>query len=261
MTCGAERTGRLPASLLAETRAAMMANPSSHRRAFLGSYYVEHRPTIVGRLIADGMDSARAYSRADLETRRLAKAKVPRLERFGAGDPELVERSARDEFDRVRRLFHGTHTDRRVALGRLRDWGVLRTTIKEADRRHRSRAARRAPHDLREAQQRIIRDEVPTWQWPAVDPMAPGLRGLVETNRNGAIHIWTIVADEPLAGAGGRFLDALPRNARIRVFGVTRGSLMEAMLRRRGFAWSWYAWHGLRQGDHASAPAWTRLYR
>lgn len=261
MTRALEQAAGIPAALLAEVRSAMITNPSLHRDTVLRWYYEEHRNEIVDRLVAGGMERGRACPRGDIETRQLAQANVPTLERFAAGDPVLVEQISRDALDRVRRLLNGTHADRQAGLRRLRDWGVLRTTIKEADRRHRSRAARRAPRELREAQERIIREVVPTWQWPAVDRIAPGLRGLVETNRNGAIHIWTIVADEPLAGAGGRFLDALPREATIRVFGVTRGSLMEMMLRRRGFAWSRYAWHGLRQGEHRSASAWTWLYR
>jgi hypothetical protein len=154
----------------------------------------------------------------------------------------------------------GRNTERRDALGRLRCWGVLSTTIKDADAKHRAREARMAPC-LRDVQEAIIRDVVPLWQWPARARVAPGLRALVETNRNGAVHIWTLVADEALVGAGGRFLDSLPSDARVRVFGVSRGSLMEAMLRRRGFERSRYAWRGLREGEPATAPAWTWLYR
>ena len=173
----------------------------------------------------------------------------------------LVEPTACEELRQVRQWLAGNHLDRRAGLRRLRDWSVLRTTIKEADARHRAREAKRAPRELREAQERIIRDVVPHWQWPAKRPVAPGLRGLVETNRNGAIHIWALIAEQPLSGAGGRFLDSLPHDVRVRVFGVTHGSLMEGMLRRRGFEWSRYRWHGLRQGESVSVHAWTWMYR
>lgn len=239
----------------------MIERPTTARGWFLGRYYDERRPAVVARLVAEGMDSQRAYSRADIEVKQLANANVPTLERFERGDPDLVEPIARDELRQVRKWLAGTHADRRAGLRRLREWSVLRTTIKEADARHRAREAKRAPLALREAQERIIREVVPQWQWPAKDAVAPGLRGLVETNRNGAIHIWTLYAEQPLSGAGGRFLDSLPRDVRVRVFGVTHGSLMETMLRRRGFEWSRYRWSGLRQGESVSARAWTWLYR
>lgn len=261
MTTAVSHAGRTPAAVLDETRAAMIADPGRYHYSFCSDYYRSHRPAIVASLMADGLDHARAYSKADIETKRLVKARTPKIERFAAGDPDLVERFAREELERTRALLAGNHTERRAGLRRLRDWGLLRTTMKEADARHRDRAARRAPRELREEQERIIRDVVPRWEWPASERVAPGLRGLVETNRNGAIHIWTLVADAPMTGAGGRFLESLPSDARIRVFGVSKGGLMEAMLRRRGFAWSRISWHGLRQGEHVSASAWTWLYR
>jgi hypothetical protein len=70
-----------------------------------------------------------------------------------------------------------------------------------------------------------------------------------------------MVADAPMSGAGGRFLDSLPTHCRVRVFGVAKGSLSEAMLLRRGFRRSRYAWHGLRGKESVSASAWSWLYR
>jgi hypothetical protein len=43
-------------------------------------------------------------------------------------------------------------------------------------------------------------------------------------------------------------------DVRVRVFGVTHGSLMERMLRRRGFEWSRYRWHRLRVGRVGLGP-------
>lgn len=209
-----------------------------------------------------GMEYSRAFSRADIDVRREAEAVLPTVKQVASGESDLVALFAREQLADVQRLTRSfSGTDRRYAFGRLRHWGVLRMTIKEAEARHRARAARRPPPDLASEQRQIIRDEVPAWQWPVSDHLAPGLRGCVETNRTGAVHIWTIVAFRPLRGAGSRFLDSLPHDARIRVFGVAAGSLMEAMLLRRGFSRSRYRWAGLRRGTHAAVPAWSWMYR
>lgn len=239
----------------------MRADPQACRSRQLDAYYREHRDQIATELEASGLDHPRAMSRADRDVRRQAEAAVPPLERFAACDPALVQLAAAAELDQVRRRATGSEANLRQAYGRLRDWGVLRTTIKESVRRHRERTTRHAAVGLVAEQQRIVREVVPTWEWPHTDRIAPGLRGFVETNRNGAIHIWTMVADEPLSGAGGRFLDSLPACARVRVFGVEKGSLSEAMLLRRGFRRSRYAWHGLRGKGSVSASAWTWMYR
>lgn len=252
---------RLPAKLVAEVRAAMIADPQRYRSQELHNYHKRHHRQIAKELMSSGLDDARAWSRADREVRRLAEAAVPALDKFAAGDPNLVHLASVSELDRVRARALGSQSDLRLALGQFRAWGVLRTTITESMRRHRERIASKAAVGIAAEQQRIVRDVVPTWEWPHGDRIAPGLCGFVETNRNGAIHIWTMVADEPLSGAGGRFLDSLPVNARIRVFGVAKGSLSEAMLLRRGFRRSQYAWHGLRGKESVSASAWTWMYR
>ena len=213
-------------------------------------------------MIATGVGSARAFSYADIEVRRRAALEVPPLKRFAAADPTIVESIARRQLAQVRAHLRGTARDRHAALGDLRRWGVLSGTIKAAEARHRQRAQWQAEaFDMAAAQRRIIRDEVPNWGWPHDQRVAPGLHGLVEINRTGAIHVWTLVADRPLRGAGGRYLDNLPRDRRVRVFGVERGSLSEAMLLRRGFARSRRAWHGLRHGERLQASAWSWMYR
>lgn len=252
---------RLPAKLVAEVRAAMIADPGRYRTQQLDNYHRTHQRQIAKELIATGLDIARAWSHADREVRRRAESAVPALEQFAAGDPNLVDLAAVAELDRVRDRACGSQADLTMALGRLRAWGVLRTTITESMRRHRGRATARAAVAVIAEQQRIVREDVPTWDWPHADVIAPGLHGFVETNRNGAIHIWTMVADVPLSGAGSRFLDTLPPSSRIRVFGVSKGSLSEAMLLRRGFRRSRYSWHGLRRKESVSASAWTWLYR
>lgn len=239
----------------------MIANPAAYRTRMLDRYRAEHHHPMAWRLIAAGMDHARAFSRADFDVRRGADAAIPALERFATGDGDLVAVFARIELDEVRRLARGGVADRRLALSRLRSWGVLRTTIKRADELHRERARRQADGAVEAEQRRIIRDEVPAWQWPRADRIAPGIRGFVETNRNGVLHVWTLVADRPLSGAAARFLDGLPMTKRVRVFGVSRGSLFESMLTRRGYSRSRYAWHGLRDGESATASAWTWMYR
>lgn len=251
----------LPRRLVAEVRTAMVANPAAYRSRMLDRYRAEHHHPMAWGLIAAGMDQARAFSRADFDVRREADAAIPPLERFAAGDAHLVAVFARVELDIVRSLARGVASDRRMALSRLRSWGVLRTTIKRADGLHRERARLRADGAVEAEQQRIIREEVPTWQWPHADRIAPGVHGFLETNRNGVLHVWTLVADRPLSGAAGRFLDGLPMTKRVRVFGVSRGSLCESMLTRRGFSRSRYAWHGLRDGVSATASAWTWMYR
>ncbi len=257
---GADR--RLPARLVEEVRASLQAHPEGHRSWELDRYRSQHHHPLAHERIAAGTDSARAFSYADLEVRRRAALEVPPLERFAAADPAIVEQVARRELARVRAQLRGTARERRSALGDLRRWGVLTGTIKAAEARHRERVQRKAESLDMEAEQRwIIRDVVPRWGWPHDQRVAPGLHGLVETNRNGAIHIWTLVADRPLRGAGGRFLDSLPRDRRVRVFGVERGSLSEAMLLRRGFERSRLAWHGLRQGERVQTPAWSWMYR
>lgn len=252
---------RLPAALLAEARANMLALPGYYRGRAVSAYYNERRPAAVKALTAAGLSHQAASSRVARELRAEADASVPPLEHFAAGDGDLVAVVAAERLRDAARLARANGvTARREGLRRLRRWGLLRTTIKAAEARRTEREVRRSP-SLRERQEAIVRDVVPTWQWPHEDRVAPGLRGLVEVNRNGAVHVWTLYAEEPLAGAGGRFLDSLPRDARVRVFGVTRGGLMEAMLRRRGFQWSRYGWHGLRRGERVSARAWTWLYR
>jgi hypothetical protein len=110
-------------------------------------------------------------------------------------------------------------------------------------------------------QRRIIAEEVPLSDWQNFEPFAPGLHGLVQTNRNGTIHMWAVVADEPLAGAGGRYLDSLPRDRNVRAFGVARGTLLEAMLVRRGFTRSRFPWRGLRRGMPAGVAPRSHLVR
>ncbi len=253
---------RLPARLVEEARASLQAHPERYRSWELECYRSQHHHPLAHEMIAAGTDSARAFSSADREARRLVSVEVPPLERFAAADPAIVEQIARRELARVRADLRGAGQARRSALSDLRRRGMLTGTIKAAETRHRQRAqAKAAAFDMAEEQRRIIRDVVPRWGWPHDQRVAPGLRGLVETNRTGAIHIWTLVADRPLRGAGGRFLDSLPRDRRIRVFGVGRDSLSEAMLLRRGFERSRLSWHGLRQGERAQAPAWTWMYR
>jgi hypothetical protein len=261
MDASTKHAPRLPAALLGETRDMMAARPSDYRGRALVSYYEHHRPAAVQALVDAGVPYQAACSLASPEVRREAHAVVPPVERFAGGDAELAATFAAEALAQARRLTR-THTitGRRDGLSRLRRWGLLGTTIKAAEEKHADREVKRQP-SLRECQEAIIRDVVPRWGWPHGDFVAPGLRGLVEVNGGGATHVWTLVADKPLAGAGGRFLDGLPLDARVRVFGVTRGSLMEAMLRRRGFQWSRYAWSGLRQGESVRASAWTWLYR
>lgn len=253
---------RLPARLVEEVRASLQAHPEGHRSRELDRYRNEHHHPLAHEMIAAGTDSARAFSYADIEVRRRAALEVPLLERFAAADPAIVEQVARRELARVRAQLRCTARERRSALSDLRRWGVLTGTIKAAEARHRQRAQWQAEtFDMTAEQRRIIRDVVPRWGWPHDQRVAPGLHGLVETNRNGAVHVWTLVADRPLKGAGGRFLDNLPRDRRVRVFGVERGSLSEAMLLRRGFERSRLAWHGLRQGQRVQVSAWSWMYR
>jgi hypothetical protein len=258
---GVER--RLPAGLVDEVRASLQADPESHRSQALCQYRSQHHHPLAHELVATtGVDWARAFSYADIEVRRRAAREVPLLERFAAADPAIVESIARRQLAQVRAQLRSTARERHAALSDLRRWGVLRGTIKAAEGRHRQRAQWKAEaFDMAAAQRRIIREEVPGWGWPHDQRVAPGLHGLVETNRSGAIHVWTLVADLPLRGAGGRFLDSLPTDRRIRVFGVERGSLSEAMLLRRGFERSHLAWHGLRHGERVQASAWSWMYR
>ena len=198
---------------------------------------VPERPSpLVGtRPDRQGMGQAEAFSRADIDVRRRAEVEVPAIERFAAGDPQIVATVAGRRLDAARRLARGSRRDRLHALRDLRQWGVLHTTIKAADDRHRARAARQAAaFSLGDQQRAIVRDVVPRWDWRHGNRLAPGLRGLVETNRNGAIHVWTMFALRPLNGDGGRFLDRLPPDGAVRVFDVSKGSLMEAMLLREG---------------------------
>ncbi len=253
---------RLPARLVDEVRASLQARPEAYRSRELDRYRSEHHHPLAYEMIAAGTDYHRAFSFADREVRRRAELAVSPLERFAAADPAIVEQVARREFERVRTELRGTARDRHSALGDLRRWGLLTGTIKAAEARHRQRAqAKAAAYDMAAEQRRIIREVVPHWDWPHDQRVAPGLRGLVETNRTGAIHVWTLVADRPLRGAGGRFLDSLPRDRRVRVFGVERGSPSEDMLLRRGFERSRLSWHGLRQEERVGALAWTWMYR
>lgn len=109
--------------------------------------------------------------------------------------------------------------------------------------------------EVRTAQESLVKNAVPKWEWPHDDLIAPGLRGYVEVvAQTGTVHVWTMWAEKPLSGAGARFLDSLPRDQIVRVFGVNRDSLSEAMLKRRGFVRSWkYPWSGKRQGESVSA--------
>jgi hypothetical protein len=253
---------RLPAGLVGEVRASLQADPKSHRSEELDQYRYQHHHPLAHEMIAAGVDSVRAYSYADIEVRRRAARAVPHLKRFAAADPAIVESIARRQLAQVRAQLRGTARDRHAALSDLRRWGVLRGTIKAAEARHRQRAQWKAEaYDMAATQRCIIHDEVPDWGWPHDQRLAAGLHGFVETNRTGAIHVWTLVADRPLRGAGGQFLDNLPTDRRIRVFGVERGSLSEAMLLRRGFERSRLAWHGLRQGERVQASAWSWMYR
>ena len=253
---------RLPARLVNEVRASLQAHPEGYRSGELDRYRSEHRRSVAQEMVAAGTDSARAFSYADREVRRLAELEVAPLERFAAADPAIVEKVARRELERIRTQLRGTAGARRSALSDLRRWGMLSGTIKAAEARHAQRARWKAESfDMAAEQRRIIRDVVPRWRWPHHQRVAPGLHGLVESNRHGAIHIWTLVADRPLRGAGGRFLDSLPRDRRVRVFGVGHDTLSEAMLLRRGFARSRFAWRGLRGSEQVEAPAWTWMYR
>ncbi len=246
-----EEGGRLPVRLVEQIRQSILERPAVHRPASLEAFRTAVNHSIAHQMIAEGVDSQRAFSRADVEARRRAELEVPAIEHFMAADPAIVDALARDELDRARRRLRRQQVrEREAGLRQLKSWGVLGTSIKQAKARHRERAGKQQlSFDLAAEQRRIIAEEVPSWDWPSFEPFAPGLRGLVETNRNGTVQMWTLVADEPLTGAGGRDLDGLPPDRMVRAFGVARGSLSEAMLLRRGFIRSRFPWRGLRRGD------------
>jgi hypothetical protein len=170
-------TGRLPAKLVAEIQAAMHARPQDYRARQLDAYYREHRDEIATELEASGLDHARAMSRADRDVRRQAESAVSALERFAACDPALVHLAAAAELDRVRRSAHGSEADLRQVYRRLRDWGILRTTIKESVRRNRERVTRHVAVDLVAEQQRIVRDSVPAWNGRTGTALRPVFAG------------------------------------------------------------------------------------